>query len=132
MPTREERLEIIQQIEDLRSSRVLVYVTSDRAGAPAQIGDDAVRHLDQHLREFGHSDNLDLLIYSRGGATDVPWRIVSTIRNTSNRWSVLIPYRANSAATMVALGADEVLMGPQARSAVLASSVALFIPGLPR
>ncbi len=66
-----------------------------------------------HLREFGHVSKLDLLIYSRGGAIDVPWRIATALRNTSDTWSLLVPFRANSAATLLGLGADEIVWGRQ-------------------
>jgi hypothetical protein len=110
---RQERKALIQQIEDARESRVLTYVTSDRAPAPAQIGDDAVRPMYSHLREMGHVKKLDLLIYSRGGAIDVPWRVVTALRQTSDQWNILIPFRANSAATLIALGADQIVLGAQ-------------------
>lgn len=110
---REKRKALIQQIEDARGSRVLAYVTGDRAPASAQIGDDAVRPMYAHLREMGHVEKLDLLIYSRGGAIDVPWRIVTALRQTSDVWNILVPFRANSAATLVALGADAIILGRQ-------------------
>jgi len=40
----------------------------------------------------------------------VPWRLVSMIREYCNKFSVLVPYKAHSAATMIALGADEIVM----------------------
>jgi Serine dehydrogenase proteinase len=110
---RQDRKALIQQIEEARSSRVLVYVTGDRAPATAQIGDDAVRPMYSHLREMGHIRKLDLFIYSRGGAIDVPWRIVTALRQTSDQWNILVPFRANSAATLVALGADAIVLGRQ-------------------
>src|SRR6266511_4405787 len=111
--SREDRKSLIEQIEQLRGSRVLTYVTGDRAPAAAQIGDDAVRPMYSHLREIGQVDKLDLLIYSRGGAIDVPWRIVTALRQTSDEWSILVPFRANSAATLIALGADSIVLGRQ-------------------
>lgn len=111
---RQQRLEMIQQLEGLRGSRVLAYVTGDRAPAPAQIGDDAVRPLYEHLRALDHVDKLDLFIYSRGGATDVPRRMVNAIRGICDEWHVLVPFRANSAATLLALGADSIVLGKQA------------------
>ena len=45
---------------------------------------------------------------------DVPWHLVSAFRSLSKTWAVLIPFRAHSAATMIALGADEIVMGPHA------------------
>ena len=110
---RPERSEIVGRIEAMRDSRVLVYVTSDRAPAPAQIGDDAVRPMFDHLRSIGHTPKLDLFIYSRGGAIDVPWRIATALRQVSDEWNVLVPFRANSAATLLALGADGIVMGRQ-------------------
>ncbi len=109
--SREKRKALIEQIEQLRGSRVLCYITGDRAPAVAQIGDDAVRPMYDCLREFGKVEKLDFLLYSRGGAIDVPWRIVTALRTVAAEWSVLIPYRANSAATLLALGADEIVLG---------------------
>jgi hypothetical protein len=110
---RDRRKALIAQIEEARDSRVLTYVTSDRAPAGAQIGDDAVRPMYSHLREMGHVKKLDLLVYSRGGAIDVPWRVVTALRQTSDTWNILIPFRANSAATLIALGADQIVLGNQ-------------------
>ena len=108
---REKQVELIKQIEKLRGRRLLCYVTGDRKPVSAQIGDDALRPLFDHLREMGQTDGLDLFLYSRGGAIDVPWRIVTTLRNASKQWHMLIPFRANSAATLIALGADAIIFG---------------------
>lgn len=110
---RKERLELIRGLQTERQTKVVSYITGDRAPIGAQIGDDAVRPLFEHLRELGHVPKLDLFIYSRGGAIDVPWRIVSALRRVSDEWRILIPFRANSAATLIALGADEIILGPQ-------------------
>lgn len=108
---REERKNLIQEIENNRNSRVLCYITGDRNPTPAQIGDDAIRPIYDQLRSIGKVNKLDLFIYSRGGAIDVPWRIVSALRNYSKEWNILIPFRANSAATLLALGADNIILG---------------------
>ena len=107
----ENRRRLIRRLEELRQSKVIVYATSDRQFAAAQMGDDMVRPFLDHLRAIGHTERLDLLIYSRGGAIDVPWRIVSALRQTADEWNALIPFRANSGATLVALGADKILFG---------------------
>lgn len=110
----ELRQQLIKEIEDIRGSRVLAYITGDRPGVPGHIGEDAVRHIVEHLRQFGQLKKLDLFLYSRGGGMDVPWHLVSVFRSLSKEWSVLVPFRAHSAATMIALGADEIVMGPYA------------------
>jgi len=112
---RQERQALIQQIEQARGGRVLAYVTSDRqipgiAGL-AQIGDDAMRPIFDHLREMVAPERVDLIIYSRGGAIDVPWRIATALRATAAEWHILIPFRANSAASLIALGADKIFLG---------------------
>jgi hypothetical protein len=55
---------------------------------------------------------LDLFLVSNGGNGVVPWRLVSLFREFSKQFNVLIPYRAYSAATLLALGADEIVMHP--------------------
>ena len=109
-----QRLELIRRIQKLRGSRVIAYVCSDRQGAAAQIGDDAVRSMYDHVRRIGKTESIDLYLYSRGGAVEVPWRMVSMLREYCDELNVLIPYRAHSAATLIALGCDGVVMGRKA------------------
>lgn len=105
------RHELILEMEKKRNSRLVTYFLSDRQGASAQIGEDAVRPMYQHLRDIGKCERLDLYLYSVGGATDVPWRIVSMIREFADELTVLVPYKAMSAATMISIGADSIVMG---------------------
>jgi hypothetical protein len=106
-----DKKQLIQQIEGLRESRVIVYLTSDRQGpVNARIAMDVVPIISKQLRTIGKTQNIDLFLYSTGGDTMVPWRLVSMIREYCDKFSVLIPYKAHSAATMVALGADEIVM----------------------
>ena len=51
---RDERVALIERIEKLRESRVLVYVTGDRPPAGTQLANDAVRPIYDHLRDMGH------------------------------------------------------------------------------
>ena len=53
---------------------------------------------------------VDLFIHSNGGSGTVPWRIVNLIREYTKQFTVLVPHHAFSAATLVALGADKVIM----------------------
>ena len=107
---RADRVGLISRIEEARGSRLICYVCGDRQGAQAVIADDAVWPMYDQVQSFGTVDSLDLFLYSRGGNVDVPWRIVSMLREHCQRLSVLIPYRAHSAATMIALGCDDIFM----------------------
>lgn len=116
--SRENRKKIIQEIEKKRGSKVITYVTSDKSGHGVQIAGDVVSLIHEHISALKEEERakLDFFIYSRGGQSDVPWTIVSMFREYSQKglFSVLIPYRAHSAATVIALGADEIVMTKKA------------------
>jgi len=106
-----ERKQLIQQIETARKSRVITYLTSDRQGPfNARIAPDIIPPISKQLQSIGKIQTIDLFLYSAGGDTMVPWRLVSMIREYCDKFSVLVPYKAHSAATMIALGADEIVM----------------------
>lgn len=111
---RDNRIELIKGIEEKRKSKVIAYVTSDRINLSSGISGDAVPILHEHVLALTPEERgkLDLFIYSRGGDSDIPWTIVSMFREYSKQgpFSVLIPYRAHSAATVISLGADEIIM----------------------
>jgi hypothetical protein len=116
---RTRRKQLITEIEAHRGSRLIVYVTSDRSNCQGQIDENVVRPMYEHLLALGEASGqpdaelpqVDLFLYSRGGAVDAPWRIVSMIRTAAAGFAVVVPFRAQSAATMIALGADEILLG---------------------
>jgi Serine dehydrogenase proteinase len=109
-----DRLNLIREIEGLRQSKVVCYLTSLRYNLGAAMADDQVRVLFDHLLLLPSRPikQLDVFLCSNGGSGVLPWRIISLFREFSERVTVLIPYRAYSAATMVALGADEIVMHP--------------------
>jgi len=108
------RKELIKQIQDKRNSKVIVYVTGDRQPIVAMIAEDAVRPLYDHLLSIGKAEKIDLFLYSRGGDVSVPWRIVSMFREFCDELSIIVPYKAYSAATLISLGADKIIMGKKA------------------
>jgi hypothetical protein len=108
------RKELINQIQSVRNSKIIVYFTGDRQPTGARIAEDAVRYLYEHLVSIGNNKRIDLFIYSRGGDVSVPWRIVSMFREFCDEFSVVVPYKAHSAATLLSLGADKIVMGKKA------------------
>lgn len=109
--------DLIEKLEKLRKSRVIVYFTGDRQPFSARVAEDAVRPLYDHLLSLDFDEGkkrIDLFLYSRGGDVSVPWRIVSMIREFCDEFNVLIPYRAQSAATLLSIGADHIIMGKKA------------------
>ncbi len=112
--TVEQRRELIRKIEAQRKSRLLCYLTSLRQGVPAQMAEDAVRRIMDHLLPIKRRPipRLDLFLCSNGGNAVVPWRLVALFREYAKEFNVLIPYRAYSAATILSLGADNIVMHP--------------------
>lgn len=107
----QDRKRLIEEIEKERNSKVVVFFYGDRPLAPTQIADDAIRPMYDHLRSFDRKpEKLDLYLYSLGGVMETPWKIVTMLREFCKELSVIVPYKAYSAATMIALGADKISM----------------------
>src|SRR5689334_17511388 len=108
-----ERVELLKKIEAARGRPVITYITSPRPGAAGAIAGDMVNELMSQLNVLPpNTKQLDLLIVSNGGDPTVAWRIVTLIRERVQKFAVLIPQAAYSAATLIALGADEIVMHP--------------------
>lgn len=69
-------------------------------------------------------DQLDLLLITRGGDTLVPLRLMSLLREYAKEVHVLVPYMAHSSGTLIALGADEIVMGAMGELGPVDPSVA--------
>src|SRR5688572_4651748 len=110
-----ERAGLIKALEELRGTRVIVYVTSTRANLEASMAMDAISIIHEHLRMFTTEraeTRLDLFLHTNGGDGTVPWRLVTLAREFCTEFNVLVPHRAFSAGTLTALGADTVVMHP--------------------
>jgi hypothetical protein len=121
---RQKRLQLVIAIERARNSQVLTYVTASRPPLGAQIGMDAIRVFRDHLGRMGKVKQLDLLLITHGGDTLVPLRLMSLLREFADRVSVLVPYMAHSSGTLIALGADEIIMGAMGELGPVDPSVA--------
>lgn len=111
--SRESRLKLVGGLEAERGGRLCIaYITSTRQGHEISMADDVLRLLYDHLEanKIKAEMGVDLVIHSNGGQGTVPWRIVSLVREYTKKFAVLVPHRAFSAATLTALGADEILM----------------------
>ena len=130
--SRKQRVNLIKQIEKKRESKLLVYFCADRPprGAGSQISSDAVRPLYDHLLAIAPKkiEKLDLFLYSIGGMVEAPWRIVSMLREFCERLTVIIPYKAYSAATLIALGTDEVIMGKKGELSPIDPTMRTIMP----
>ncbi len=114
-----DRQAVMRKIEKLRGKRRLVAICNfDRASDPSslpglsiQFQEDMKEPLFRVLKEtLKGAGKLDVFLYTRGGATNAVWPIVSLIREFDPDFEVLIPYRAHSSGTMLALAARKMVM----------------------
>lgn len=109
-----QRKKLYKNIEAFTDSRVLCYVTGDRQNLEIQIAPDALDHFADHLDSIGVTKRISLILYSRGGNTLAGWSIVNLVKQFCDELHVIIPTKAHSTATLIALGASSILMTKQA------------------
>jgi Serine dehydrogenase proteinase len=107
---------LIGALEQARGgTRVITYITSTRDNLEAQMAMDALPIIFRHLQEIETpkaDTRIDLFIHSNGGSGIVPWRLATLLREYCAEFCLLVPHHAFSAATLLALGADQVVMHP--------------------
>ena len=106
-----DKQDLIKKIEETRGSRLIIYITGDRQPFTTRIADDVIPIFNRHLENIGYQKKISLFLYTRGGDMVAPLRIVKLIRSYCDEFEALVPYRCHSAGTMVALGADKIVMG---------------------
>ncbi|RMG07765.1 MAG: hypothetical protein D6728_16045 [Cyanobacteria bacterium J055] len=111
--------ELIQCLEEMLNATFLVYWTSPE-GNVCQSDVEAFQEIFQKL---GKQSEVYLFIKSEGGSGLAALRIVHLLRYYADRLKVLIPLDCASAATMIALGADEIHMGPLAYLTAIDTSI---------
>ncbi len=109
-----DRLEKYKWIESNRKSKLLVYFTGDRLGMQTQIASDILDYFSEHLDKIGEVEKISLLLYTQGGDTMAAWSLVNLIRQFCTKFEVIIPSKSRSSGTIIALGADEIMMTKQA------------------
>jgi serine dehydrogenase proteinase len=110
---------VINQIEARLGERFVSYWNS----SDGSICDNDVSGLFGVLRSIGPLDRLSIFIKSDGGSGQVSLRMVNLLRQFARRLTALVPLECESAATMLALGADSILMGPLAHLSAVDTSL---------
>jgi hypothetical protein len=101
---------LIARIGETLGAPLLAYWNNPRGS----VCPNDVIALYEVLGKLGHQKTLYLFLKSGGGSGQSSLRIVSLLRQHCDRLIAVIPLECASAATMIALGSDQVLMGPMA------------------
>ena len=102
--------ELLAEIAECLGGPVVVYWNNVRG---AVCHNDVVA-LWELLQKIDHKDHIYLFIKSDGGNGQSSLRFVNLLRSYAKQVTALVPLEAASAATMMALGANEIQMGPLA------------------
>jgi hypothetical protein len=115
------RKTLYAELEKVRESKVLVYVTGDRRQLETRISSEVLdlftEHLDsttEHLKPAYKCKKISLVLYTRGGETLAAYSIVNLIRQFCKYLEVIVPSKAHSAGTLICLGANSIMMTKQA------------------
>jgi len=99
---------VLRRIQGKVDGVLLTYWTS----TSGSVCDNDVLALQDLLQAIGPQKRLTLLVKSDGGSGMAALRMVHLLRQFADRVTVLAPLNCASAATMLALGADRIGMGP--------------------
>lgn len=131
----QDRSVLYTQLEAKLSSKVVLYVTGDQKQWETQIHPEVLDYFVEHLDKIGKTKKISLFLYSRGGNTLAAWSLVNLIRQFCDEFEVVVPSKAHSAATLMCLGANNIIMTKQATLGPIDPSVNTplnpHIPGAP-
>lgn len=106
----DDRKKIIKNISEKRDSNIICYIGGDRQNVSIRVAPDIISIFYKQLEKFGKSKKIDLYLYTKGGDVLTALRLVQLIYEYTDNFSVLVPYKAYSAGTLITLGASEIVM----------------------
>lgn len=101
---------VIASLSGMVDGTFLTYWTSEYGA----VCSNDVQAMHEVLRTVRPSDHVTLFVKSAGGDGTSALRLVHLLREHVKKLTVVVPLECASAATMLALGADEIQMGPLA------------------
>ncbi|MDR3599237.1 MAG: hypothetical protein P4L49_01925 [Desulfosporosinus sp.] len=105
-----QRKNLLNELEQIRDSKIICYIGADRQSISTRIAPDIIPVFYKHLVSLGPIKKLDLFLFTKGGDVLTALRLVDLIYEFTDQFSILIPYKAYSAGTLIALGASEIVM----------------------
>jgi len=101
---------LLNELEKIRGSNLICYIGADRQSISTRIAPDIIPVFYKHLVSLGPIKKLDLFLFTKGGDVLTALRLVDLIYEFTDQFSLIVPYKAYSAGTLIALGASEIIM----------------------
>jgi len=103
---------LVDEIERTRKRNFICYASffQHPAGTIMDIDATLIENILKSIDLDRYDRNLDLLLHSPGGSPLSAEKVILTCRSYSESFRVIVPKTAMSAATLIAMGADEIVM----------------------
>lgn len=125
------RISLIREIEEITKRKLIVYAADFNKSHPAV--PNSINQLDltafSDLIEKIDGDSIDILIHSPGGSAEATEQLVSMLRENYKDIRFIIPRMAKSAATMLALSGNKILMDDRSELGPTDPQVVIPVPG---
>ena len=101
---------LMTALEQARGSRVLCLVYNETLPEPAQLSFGVLPPFESALRDIGHTPKLDVFLRCLGGQAEIPWRLVSLLREFTDELGIIVSKYALSGGCHIAIAGDDLLM----------------------
>lgn len=110
-----KRLDLIKNIQDneaikTENGKLIVY-TANFVHPNSSMQHSDITPFEELLIDVDHTDTLFLMIDSPGGDPNIAEKLLIMCRKRCDNLKVIVPNTAKSAATLMTLGCDEIIMG---------------------
>lgn len=101
-----EFIKLIEELAKLRKIPQYVFIDDVDSDQVIKVRED----VQKHKSENPSVEEIDLILQSPGGDAADAYRILRTFRKNYSKVNIIIPFWAKSAATLIALGATDLIM----------------------
>lgn len=124
------RQQLIKAIQSQTNRKLIVYF-ADITHPGAYIGPEDIAPFGDLLYNIPQGAPIDLFLQSSGGDVDKAEKIVYMCRNRTMSFRVIVAESAKSAATMIALAANEIVMGYTSELGPIDPQIVTIVDGKP-
>ncbi|WP_294928579.1 hypothetical protein, partial [Sulfurimonas sp.] len=107
----------MKKVSTLRARPVLAYLSAVNKNVSSNlinISNEDIKHFVNLINDVPENiQEIDIILHSRGGYMIVARQLVEIIRKRFKKVTYIIPYIAHSAAAMMTMSGDEIIMTPE-------------------
>jgi hypothetical protein len=107
---RQDIVKLAQEIQSLRNHSVFLFLDEIYPQQWLKVRQELVHFRKKHKEV----DKVDIILESPGGSPDEAYKIIRAFRNNFKTVNIVVPLWAKSAATLLSLGASEIIMDEEA------------------